>query len=468
MLMILAFVLYFFTLTSFGIYFYRRNKNASDYIIGNRSINYLVTAIATQASDMGIWLFMAFPAAVYTNGLFECWTAIGLTICMFLNWHYIAPKLRIETERYDALTISTYFSKKFNDTSNVLRILSAFITLGFFTAYIASAIVGLGRLFSNAFAIDYQYGTWLGLLCGLTYTLIGGFIAVAWCDLFQGLFLLVMIVLVPCYTYMYVGGCHAILDAAALKHISLSLFNSEYSIIGALCLAAGWGLGYFGQPHILVNFMGIDDPKKISSAKWVGISWQIIVLTAATFIGITGLAFNAVPITNPELLFIVITKTLFTPFLAGFVLCAILAATLSTMDRHILVSGSTFAEDLYNLLYKKNANSAELMWVSRIASLCISCIALYIATSNNSSVYDLVNYAWSGMGSAFGPLMITSLYSRFITRNGAIVGMLMGSFVSAIWPWYSSCILPLVPGFVAGMITLYIASWLDKLVLKNY
>ncbi len=460
MLLIIAFIIYFCLLTSIGIYFYRRNKNASDYIIGNRSINYVVTAIATQASDMGIWLFMAFPAAVYMHGLFECWTAIGLTVCMFLNWQFIAPRLRQQTEQYDALTMSTYFSKRFNDTSGILRILSATITLWFFTAYIASAVVGLGRLFSHAFSIDYSYGIIIGLLCGLSYTLIGGFLAVAWCDLFQGLFLLGMIVFVPLYTYFYVGGYTAIINAAAVKNVSLSLFSSGSS--SALCLAAGWGLGYFGQPHILINFMGIDDPKKIPSAKWIGISWQMTVLTASAMIGVTGLAFNAVPIDNPELLFITITKTLFFPLVAGFVLCAILAATLSTMDSHILVSGSTFAEDLYGLWFGKKANSVELMWISRAASLCISLVALYIASDNTSSVYHLVNYAWSGVGSAFGPLVITSLYSNYITRTGAIAGMLVGAGVSGIWPWCTACMLPLVPGFFSGLATLYIVSWLTK------
>lgn len=463
MYMIMAFVIYFCVLTSIGICFYRKNKNASDYIIGNRSINYVVTAIATQASDMGIWLFMGFPAAVYANGLFESWTAIGLTTCMFLNWQFIAPRLRYQTEQYNALTLSTYFSKRFNDTNGILRIISALITVWFFTAYISSALVGMGRLFNNAFSIDYHYGTLIGLISGLTYTLIGGFIAVAWGDLFQGIFLLIMIMLVPACTYVYVGGASAIGTAATLKGVSLSLLNSEHSIISALLLAASWGLGYFGQPHILINFMGIDNPKKISSAKWVGISWQILVLTAATLIGVTGLAFNTTQITQPEDLFIIITKTLFPSLLAGFVLCAILAATLSTMDSHILISGSTFAQDIYKMIKGKHVDSHTLMHASRIASIAISLIALYIASFNNSSVYNLVNYAWSGTGSAFGPLVITALYSNYITRTAALAGMIVGALVSGIWPWITTTtILPLVPGFCAGLVTLYVVSWISK------
>ena len=382
---------------------------------------------------------------------------------MFLNWHFIAPRLRQQTEQYNALTLSTYLSKRFNDTSGILRILSALITIWFFTAYIASALVGMGRLFATAFGLEYFYGTVVGLAAGLTYTLIGGFIAVAWGDMFQGLFLLVMIVLVPLCNYVYVGGYDAIINAAALKDVHLSLLSSEFSIISALCLAASWGLGYFGQPHILVNFMGIDDPKKISSAKWIGISWQIMVLTAATMIGVTGLAFSTVPVTNPEDLFIVITKTLFSPLLAGFVLCAILAATLSTMDSHILVSGSTFAEDVYGVCTRANNQSTALVWMSRCASICICLAALFIASFNTNSVYHLVNYAWSGTGSAFGPLVITALYGHNITRAAAIIGMIVGAVVSGIWPLVgATCVLPLVPGFFAGLATLYAVSWISK------
>ncbi len=460
--MIVSFVIYFCILTSIGIYFYHKNKNASDYIIGSRSLNYWVTAIATQASDMGSWLFLAFPAVIFTNGMFEFWAAIGLVTFMFLNWQFIAPKLRYETERYNALTLSTYFSNKFNDTSGLLRVISALITIYFFTVYLTAGIVGLGRLFEAAFSIDYSYGIVLGLLCGITYTLIGGFLAVAWCDMFQGIFLLAMIIFVPIYTYFVVGGIDAINLAASAKNISLSLFNSETSFFTAFALAAGWGLGYFGQPHILTNFMGIDDPKKISSAKWVGLTWQVMVLTSSAMIGVVGLAYFSQGITNPELIFVVMTKQLFSPFFAGFVLCAILAATLSTMDSHILVSGSTFAEDLYLQLFKKDATSVELMWISRAASLCISLVALYIALNSKSSVYNLVNYAWSGVGSAFGPLVITALYSKMVTREGAIAGMLVGAAVAGIWPYYGFTMLPLIPGFFAGLATNLSVSLLFK------
>ncbi len=462
MIMLASFIIYFCFLTGIGLYFYHKNKNAADYMIGNRSLNYWVTAIATQASDMGSWLFLGFPAVVFANGLFEFWAAIGLIIFMFLSWQYIAPKLRVQTEQYNALTLSSYFSHKLKDTSGIVAFVSACITIFYFTAYITSGIVGLGRLFASAFEISYELGIVLGLLCGMTYTLIGGFLAVAWCDMFQGIFLMVMIMAVPIVAYIQSGGYTPFMLALEAKQVSLSLLSSQTSLLTALCLAAGWGLGYFGQPHILMNFMGIDDPKKIASAKWVGLTWQIIVLSAAAAIGLVGISFFHQGFETPELLFVIMAKTLFPPLLAGFVLCAILAATLSTMDSHILISGSTFAEDVYLKYMRKNASSIECMWVSRAASIVLSCLALYIAASNTSSIYDLVNYAWSGMGSAFGPLVIALLYLKGITKEGAIAGMLTGALVSGLWPLCNSCILPMVPGFGIGFIALLAVSRLTR------
>jgi sodium/proline symporter len=460
--MIAAFALYFITLTGIGIYFYHRNKYASDYIIGNRSINYWVTAIATQASDMGSWLFMGFPAAVYAAGLFEFWTAIGLTVCMLLNWVFIAPRLRAQTEQYHALTLATFFERRLHDTSGILRIVSATITIYFFTCYIASSVVALGRLFEAAFGIDYFLGAVLGLLSGVLFTLIGGFLAVAWCNLFQGLFLLAMILIVPIFATISCGGIAAVLQATTTYGVSLSLMSKTQSIFAAISLALGWGLGYFGQPHILINFMGIDDPKKIRSATWVGISWQILVLTAATAIGIIGVCYFNHAIANPELIFIDMAKTLFPPFMAGLVLCAILAATLSTMDNHILISGSTFAEDIYLTHINKNASQQQLIWVSRIMSTLVALYALYVASDNSSSVYQLVNYAWSGIGSAFGPIVILALYTKTLTRNGALLGLISGAIIAGIWPWFNSSLLPMVPGFFCSLALAYGYSWLQR------
>lgn len=456
--MIVSFIIYFCALTSIGVYFYHKNKNATDFMLGDRSVNYWVTAVATQASDMGAWLFLGLPALVYTNGMSECWAAIGLIFFMFLNWHYVAPKLRALSEQQKSLTVTSFFADRVHDKTGIIKIVSALITLLFFTFYITSGLVGMGRLFASAFGINYFTGVLIGLAAATIYTLVGGFLAVAWCDFMQGIFLLVMIVVVPLTAFAQTDGWDIIKTTAFNNNISFSLKPT----IKELLLAASWGLGYFGQPHILTNFMGIDDPKKIRYAKYVGISWQIIVLTSSALIGLVGLGYFGANFDAPELLFITMTQDLFTPIVAGFALCAILAATLSTMDSHILISGSVIAQDLYKALFNKNASPKKVMWLSRIASLVTAGIALAIATNNDSSVYNLVNYAWSGLGSAFGPLLLTTLYTQWVTKNGALAGIIVGAITSAVWPYFGYETLPLVPGFILSFATLVVVSKLLK------
>jgi sodium/proline symporter len=437
--LLIAFGIYFCILTAIGIIFYHRNKNSKDFMLGDRSTNYWVTAIAAQASDMSSWLFLAFPAAIYARGMIEIWTAAGLIFFMFLNWHFIAPKIRVATEHYNSLTISSFLSSRF-DNSGIIRFLVAFISLIFFTFYISSGLVGMGRIFEGTFNISYFSGIIIGLMAALIYTIVGGFFAVAWCNLFQGIFMLFMLLLVPLYTYFLVGGSSSILAAAHAKNISLNLFPSSYSIAQSLILVGGWGLGYFGQPHILIYFMGIDDPKKIRYAKYIGILWMIIALAAAAAVGFIGLAYFANGISNPELIFVKIAKDLFAPFIAGFILCGIFAATLSTMNSHILISGSIMAEDVYKKFLHPHASSKTVMAIARLSILIISLIALLIAMKNTNTIYDLVNYAWAGLGSAFGPLIIASLYVPWITWQGACAGILVGAFTAGFWPYTGICI----------------------------
>jgi sodium/proline symporter len=459
-LIVTAFIIYFCALTLIGLMVSWHNKaTSSEFMLGNRSINYWVTAVATQATDMGAYLFLAVPAAVYASGINKTWMPIGLVIGMYLNWQYIAPRLRMATEKYHSLTLSSFFEHRFNDNSGMIRLVSALMTILFFTFYIASGLVGLGLLFKAGFDLEYQQGIILALTCAVLYTLIGGFIAVAWCDFFQGMFLLAMIVLVPVTAYIKLGSWSVISNAFYAKGLSFSLASSWSDVFNGALLALGWGLGYFGQPHILVNFMAIDDVNKIKYAKRIGISWQIIVLLAAVFIGIIGVAYYP-SIDNKELIFIFMAKELFPPLITGFALCGILAATLSTMDSHILISGSVLAEDIYGQWFKRDASSKELIFVSRCAALVVSGIALSIAWSESKTVMDLVIYAWSGLGSSFGPLVIASLYGSGINRYGALSGILAGGLTAAIWPstglWLWN--LPLIPGFIAGSLALYVVS----------
>lgn len=453
-----AFFIYFCTLISIGFFFFKKKENLAEFMIGNRSANYWVTAIATQASDMGSWLFLAFPAALFMRGLFECWTAFGLIVFMFLTWHFVAPQLRRLSELYGSVTLASFLNHRFGDHKGRIGFISACITLIFFTFYIASGLVGLGRLFATIFAINYHTGILISLATVLIFTLCGGFLAVVWTNLFQGIFLLAAIIIVPLYAWFANDTGLSLVSAAAVRQVPLSLFNDIPTTIRALLLSVGWGLGYFGQPHILVNFMGINDPRTIIYATYVGMSWMIAALTAAVCVGLMGMIYFPYGLDNPENLFIALTQYLFSPFLAGLIICGVLAATLSSMDTQILISGSTFAEDIYKRIYPRASIFAQL-WATRIGSLLIALAALIISWNNSNSVYDLVNYAWSGLGASFGPLMLVGLTSKKITLQTALAGLLTGAFVTALWPYIDTSILPLIPGFFSSLMVIYSASY---------
>lgn len=440
----------------------RRQKNSVDFMVGDQSINYWVTAVATQATDMSAWLFMSFPAIIYSTGLIGCWSAIGLVICMFLNWHFIAKKLRQATEHYQAFTLSSYFEKRFNDSSGALRIISASLALFFFTLYIAAGIVALGRALGATFGFSYFVGITLGTLTVAIYTILGGFIAVAWNDFLQGMFVLLIIVFLPIYALKVIGGFGAISSAALTKNISLALIPdwSFAAIAAATIPGFGWGLGIFGQPHILVNFMGIDNPDEIRKAKYVGISWQLLTLSAATLIGLIGIPFFTETLVKNELVFINMVKMLFDPFVAGLILCAILAAAISTMDSQILVSASMLTEDIYKKIFHKKATPQQLLTISRIAGVLMIGFSFTLAIGNNETIWSLIRYAWGGLGSTFGPVLILSLYSKRITKTGALAGIIVGGVTAAVWKHLG---LPLadwaiIPGFTLSFCSAILGS----------
>lgn len=443
----IAFFIYIFLLTAIALYFSYRSKSASDFALGGRSSHYFVTAIATQASDMSSWLMLAFPAAVYLRGFQEIPTAIGLIFFMFLSWHFIAPRLRIISEKYQSHTLSSLFSTYFNDTSNYLRITSGIISLYFFTCYLASGLVGLGNVFESIFQIPYHAGIAIGLGITLLYTIFGGFISVSWSNTFQGIFLLLMIILVPFYSFFsFEYNPETVIHCFSDSHIP-----TESELISALFLSIGWGIGYFGQPHILTYFMGIDDPKNIRYAKYVGMIWQMCALGAATAIGLLAIRYLGPEVEKPELLFVIFSQKMFHPMLVGFILCAILAATLTTMSSHILISGSVCAFDLYKPLFPKS-DEKRLLFVSRLSATISSGVATLIAWSNSTTIYNLVSYAWSGLGSSFGPLVIALLLKKRISTSAALETIITGALIAAIWPLFNQSIMPLIPGFIASWI----------------
>lgn len=443
--LLISFMVYFAILILIGAVFYRKKQSVNNYIIGNRSLNYWVTAISAQSSDMSSWLFMGYPALVFTLGAMQMWTAVGLVLCMYLNWRFIAPVLRKQTETFGALTIPAYLARRFNDQSKMIVVISTLVAAYFFTCYISSGLVGMGRLFESAFNLPYTTGVLIGIGITLIYTLLGGFLAVSWCNLFQGLFLLAMIILVPWKGFSAVGGWSAIKLAAASKNISLTVLSPQ-ALKDIFILIAGFGLGTFGQTHILVNFMGIKDVRKLKNAMFVGIAWQIVALGSSIMLGVIAIAYFKTGLAKEEHLFVYMARDLFSPLVAGFALCGMLAATLSTLNTQLMVAASGLSEDLYPAITKR----IPTILISRCATTLIALISLVISLQNNSSIYNLVHYAWCGLGCTMGPAIIAALYFKRASRTGIIIGMLMGALIGSTWVLIGSSQLTLVIGMLTN------------------
>ena len=463
-----AIVIYFIILLVIGYLSYRKSLSADDFIIGGRSLNYWLTALAAHASDMSSWLFMGYPAAIFMTGMLGVWTAIGLFVCMFLNWQLIAPKIRVATEQFNSLTFSSFFESRLGDTSGLIRLFSALILVVFYTIYISAGLTGMGDLLTTLFNIHYGVAILIGILIVIPYVFSGGYTTLAWIDLFQGCFLLCVIIFIPLYLLSGVGGLEGIRESLTAHQLATSLlpnFSSD-TIFSILANTLGWGLGYFGQPHIVTKFMGIRNVSEIPKSKWVGMSWMFLSLSAATLVGAIGVPFFNGTLSNPEEVFIKMVQASFHPFIVGFVLCAVLAATINAMSSQVLVLTSSLAEDFYKRMFRPRASSKELLLVSRLGVIVAGSVAFAIAFKKTSTIYDLVQYAWSGIGSSFGPLVLLSLYSNRVTKHGAWAGILGGGFVSAIWPYFNQFfkhpISPMLPGFSISFALILIISHISR------
>lgn len=443
---------YFAIVLAIAFFSYHKQTSDTDFVLGNRSLNFWLTALSAHASDMSSWLFLAYPATVFTEGVFAAWTAIGLTLFMFLNWHFVAPKLRTVTEKFNSLTLNSYFESRFEDASGSIRFVSAFMSVLFFTFYISSGLVGMGILVESLFGLNYFVGISVGLLIVVTYVFTGGYRTVAWIDLFQGFFLLGVIVFIPAVLLYDFGGMTPVMDAVRLKNLSSSLFPdfSGATFLKVFFGALGWGLGYFGQPHILTKFMGIRNVSDMSKAKYVGISWQIIALGAATFVGLIGVYIFPNGLVDSQQVILQIVKTTLPAFFAGLVLCAILAATTNVMAAQILVVASNLSEDFYKRIFRKQASHKELLWISRASVVFIAIVGFVVAFFKIATIYQLVLYSWSGLGASFGPLVLLSLYLNNINKYGAFAGILVGGVTAAIWPYFEDNYHVIVPSVVAG------------------
>ena len=475
---IITFTVYILGMLLIGFIAYRYTNNLSDYILGGRRLGSFVTAMSAGASDMSGWLLMGLPGAVYAAGLVESWIAIGLTIGAYCNWLFVAGRLRIYTEfNNNALTLPEYFHNRFGTSHSLLKIVSATIILVFFTIYCASGVVAGAKLFQNLFSIEYSTALWFGALATIAYTFIGGFLAVSWTDTIQATLMIFALILTPIFVLNRIGGfeqMQIVLQQAevAVQRDFTDMFKGT-TFVGLLSLAA-WGLGYFGQPHILARFMAAHSAKSLARARKISMTWMALCLAGAIGIGFFGMVyFYANPqianIVNKEneQVFIELSKLLFNPWVAGILLSAILAAVMSTLSCQLLISSSAITEDFYKGFIRPTASEKELVWLGRAMVLLIAMLAIWIAQDENNKVLKLVEFAWAGFGSAFGPVVLLSLFWKRMTSSGAMAGMLTGAIIVFGWkeilPENSALasIYEMIPAFSLATIAVIVVSLLS-------
>lgn len=478
---IIAFAVYALLILAIGIFSYKKSKSMSDYFIGGRQLGSWTTAISAQASDMSGWLLMGLPGAIFVSGLTESWIAIGLFIGTYLNWRIIAARLRkMSYAAGDAITIPEYFQKRFFTTNPVIRFACAAIIFIFFLVYTASAFSGGAKLFNYLFGTDYTLSLTIGALIIISYTFLGGFFAVCWTDLIQGLLMFAALVVVPLVCIIQTP------DISAVQFVSdstgevignyLNMFQSADGSIAWTTILSGmaWGLGYFGMPHILVRFMAIKSSDLIKKSRIIATIWVFITLGAAVLVGVFGYIFlhsegneallaEFTALGDAEKIFMFLSGKLLPGLIAGIVLAAILAAIMSTADSQLLVTASSVSNDMFKL-FKKDAKEKTLMWISRGTVIAIAVIAYFIALDPTSSVMGLVSYAWAGLGAAFGPAMLLSLFWKRMTMSGAVAGIITGGVSVVLWETFlnGTGIYSLLPAFFIALAAVVIVSLCTK------
>jgi sodium/proline symporter len=463
---LIAIIVYLVGMLLIGFLAARMTKDLSDYVLGGRRLGAGVAALSAGSSDMSGWLMLGLPGAVYLGGMGEIWLPIGLAVGAYLNWQFVAKPLRVYTEvANDSITVPGYFENRFHDTSKILRVVSAIVILIFFTFYTSSSLVGGAILLENSFGMDYTVALWVGAAVILSYTFFGGFLAASWTDFIQGILMFLALIIIPIVAIQELGGWNEALQQIGTidpTHLDVA---SGATFVGVASLLA-WGLGYFGQPHILVRFMGLKSTNDVPKARLIGMTWMVLSLFGALFVGFAGIAYFAdTPLENSETVFIMFSQVLFNPWVAGFLLAAILSAIMSTVDSQLLVSSSALAQDFYKSIFRRNASKKEEMIVGRIAVLGIAVIAIFLGYNPESKVLELVSYAWAGFGAAFGPVIILSLFWKRMTRNGALAGIIVGAATVIVWKQITGGIFDLyelAPGFLFAGIAIIIVSLLDK------
>lgn len=468
-----AVILYFIAMLAIGLWASHKNKNLDDYMLAGRRMKPSVAALSAGASDLSGWLVMGLPGAIMLTGLVEMWMVIGLVIGCWLNWKIVAPRLRVYTEvAKNSITIPSFLENRFKDRTHILRVACGIIILVFFTFYVSSGMVSGGKFFESAFGSTYIWGMLLVAVITVIYTLFGGFLGASLTDVVQGLLMFAALVAVPIVCIFVMGGWGELVDSLRSANSTveganyLNLF-ANVTWIGVISSVA-WGLGYFGQPHIIVRFMSMRSEKEAHIGRRIGVSWMAICCLGAVMTAITGVAYMqanpGLALNDPETVFLVMADILFHPFVAGLVLAAVLAAIMSTVSSQLIVCSSALVEDLYKMVGKEKAPH-QMVWLGRIGVVVVSIAAALLAMNPESSVLELVSFAWAGFGSAFGPVIILALFWRKYTNWGALTSVVGGAAIAVIWYLLPSdalgglgALYELVPGFLLGVIGGWIVS----------
>ncbi|MDV5169902.1 sodium/proline symporter PutP [Photobacterium rosenbergii] len=463
-----TFIAYLIGMLAIGYIAYKRTSNSADYFLGGRTLGPWPAALSAGASDMSGWLLLGLPGYAYAAGMESLWLAGGLLLGTWLNWLICAKRLRTYSITTDnALTMPEFLARRFDDKSKLIQTISAFFILLFFLFYTSSGLVAGGKLFETVFGLDYTIAVVVGTVCVVSYTLFGGFLAVSWTDLVQGLLMSAALLIVPIAAMNGTPSDLAIALEAKNPEL-MTLFNDikgePLSAIAIISLAA-WGLGYFGQPHILARFKATRSNADISTARRIAVGWTALSMAGAILVGLVGILFVdnqlAGNLDDGERIFMLLVNSMFHPVIAGILLAAILAAIMSTADSQLLVSSSALAEDFYKQVFRPQATSEEIVTVGRIAVIVLSVIALLLAMNPDSTVLGLVSYAWAGFGAAFGPALLLSLFWKEMNRNGALAGIVIGAMTVVIWKQLTGGIFDLyeiVPGFIFATIAIVAVS----------
>ncbi len=468
---ILAYALYFIVLFAIGLYHMKDTGDMQSYMLGGRKIGPWVSAMSAEASDMSGWMLMGLPGYAYVAGVSAFWIAIGLALGTWLNWRFVAQRLRIYTKiANDSITLPDFFENRYNDRSKILRIVSAVFIFIFFLIYTASGFVAGGRLFTTVFDISYVSSLLITAGIVIFYTFTGGYLAVCRTDFFQGTLMFFAIIVVPVTGVMIAGGPSETI--ASLHALNPNYFNMLTDATGltlsftAIISLIGWGLGYFGQPHILVRFMSITSAKEIPQATRIAMVWVIFSLFFAVASGLVGRVVLGDILTgvNAETVFMVMNEQFFNSFMAAIIISAILGAIMSTSSGQLLVTASAISTDFYQALLRKNASQKELVFVSRIAVILVSACSLALAYNPNNYILDLVAYAWAGFGASFGPLMLFSLFWKRTTLKGAVAGVFFGGSTVLLWKecFAYTGLYEIIPGFIVSCLAIFVVSLLDK------